>query len=116
MDLRTGSLWTSMFSIWISDLSGTLSILRSLSYYNKKIKDWLDTTTPRKFINMATYLFLETEGDASDGALQDALHEVGGEAGNLVSKSLGLDDRNVVDDSLIYMEVVGQPTHHAHKW
>jgi len=53
MDLRTGSLWTSMFSIWISDLSGTLSILRSLSYYNKKIKDWLDTTTPQKFINMA---------------------------------------------------------------
>lgn len=34
---------------------------------------------------------------------------MGGETGNLVSKSLGLDDCNVVDDSLIYMEVVGQP-------
>ena len=36
---------------------------------------------------------------------------MGGETGNLVSKSLGLDDCNVVDDSLIYMEVVGQPKH-----
>jgi len=34
---------------------------------------------------------------------------MGGEASNLVSKSLRLDDCNVVDDSLIYMEVGGQP-------
>jgi len=39
----------------------------------------------------------------------NALHEVGGETGNLVSKSLGLDDCNVVDDSLINMEVAGKP-------
>merc|ERR1712083_980544 len=47
-----------------------------------------------------SFLFLESERDAS--------HQMGGEAGNLVSKSLGLDHCNVVDDSLIYMEVVGQ--------
>jgi hypothetical protein len=34
---------------------------------------------------------------------------MGGETGNLVSKSLCLDLSDVVDDSLIYMEVVGQP-------
>jgi hypothetical protein len=34
---------------------------------------------------------------------------VGREAGNLVSKSLCLDLADVIDDSLIYMEVVGQP-------
>lgn len=58
---------------------------------------------------MRTYLLLESERDASNGSLLDALHQMGGEAGNLVSKSLGLDHCNVVDDSLIYMEVVGQP-------
>ena len=34
---------------------------------------------------------------------------MGGETGNLVSKSLCLDDGDIVNDSLIYMEVVGQP-------
>jgi hypothetical protein len=40
----------------------------------------------------------------------DALHKVSGETSDLVSESLGLDHCNVVDNSLIYMEVVGQPT------
>ena len=56
-----------------------------------------------------TYLFLESEGDASDGSLLDSLHQVSREAGDLVSESLGLDLTDVVNDSLIYMEVVGQP-------
>ena len=60
---------------------------------------------------MLSYLFLKAKGNASDGALRDSLHQVGGEASNLVSKSLGLDHCNVVDDSLIYMEIVGQPKH-----
>ena len=64
----------------------------------------------KRLLITAAYLFLEAEGDAADGALLDALHQVSGESGNLVSKSLGLDHCNVVDDSLIYMEVVGQPT------
>ena len=34
---------------------------------------------------------------------------MGREAGDLVSKSLCLDLADVIDDSLIYMEVVGQP-------
>ena len=57
-----------------------------------------------------TYLFLKSEGDSSDGSLLDSLHKMGREAGDLVSKSLCLDLTDVVDDSLIYMEVVGQPT------
>ena len=57
-----------------------------------------------------TYLFLKSEGDTSDGSLLDSLHQVGREAGDLVSESLGLDRTDVINDSLIYMEVVGQPT------
>ena len=56
-----------------------------------------------------TYLFLESERNASDGSSLDSLHQVSGEASDLVSQSLGLDLADVVDDSLIYMEVVGQP-------
>ena len=56
-----------------------------------------------------TYLFLKSEGDTSDGSLLDSLHQVGREAGDLVSESLGLDRTDVINDSLIYMEVVGQP-------
>ena len=57
----------------------------------------------------ATYLFLETEGDAADWTLLNALHKVTGVTSNLVSKFLSLDDCNVVDDSLVYMEVSGEP-------
>ena len=34
---------------------------------------------------------------------------MGGESSNLVSESLCLDGGHIVNDSLIYMEVVGQP-------
>ena len=62
------------------------------------------------FINQRSYLFLKTEGDSTNWSLCDSLHEMGGETSNLVAESLGLDNCNVVDDSLIYMEVGGQPT------
>ena len=57
-----------------------------------------------------THLFLQTEGNASHGALLDALHEPSSISCNLVSKSLCLDRCHVVKDTLIYMEVDGQPT------
>ncbi len=69
---------------------------------NKQRDSLLITSTP--------YLFLESEGDAADGTLLDTLHKVTGVTGNLVSEFLGLDDCNVVDDSLVYMEVSGEPT------
>jgi len=56
-----------------------------------------------------TYLLLKFKRDASDWSLLDTLHQVRGVSGNLVSKSLCLDDGHIIDDSLIYMEVVGQP-------
>ena len=58
-----------------------------------------------------TYLFLKSEGNSSDGSLLDSLHEMSREAGDLVSESLCLDDTDIINDSLIYMEVVGQPEH-----
>ena len=53
--------------------------------------------------------FLEAEGDAADGALLDALHEVGGETSDLVSEALGLDNSDVVDNALVDVEVGGKP-------
>ncbi len=37
-------------------------------------------------------LFLELEGDSADGTFLDALHEVGGEAGDFVAEAFGGDD------------------------
>jgi hypothetical protein len=48
-----------------------------------------------------TLLLLELERDAADGALLDALHQVGGEAGNLVPEALRGDDGNLVGDPLV---------------
>jgi len=55
-------------------------------------------------------LFLKLERDASNGSLLDSLHQVGGESSDLVSQSLGLDHGHIVDDALVYMEVVCKPT------
>ena len=56
-----------------------------------------------------TYLLLESEGDTTDGLLLDSLHEMSGEASDLVPKSLCLDLTDVINDSLVHMEVIGKP-------
>ena len=53
-------------------------------------------------------LFLELERDASDWTLLNSLHQVCGETSNLVSHSLGLDDSDIIDDSLVVVEILGQ--------
>lgn len=55
-----------------------------------------------------TLLLLELEGDAADGATLNALHQVGGVAGNLVAEALGGDDGNLVADALVGLKVEGQ--------
>mmetsp|Transcript_64359 Transcript_64359/g.145164 ORF Transcript_64359/g.145164 Transcript_64359/m.145164 type:complete len:222 (+) Transcript_64359:177-842(+) len=55
-----------------------------------------------------TLLLLELERDAPDGARGDALHEVGGESGNLIAHALGGHDRHLVHDALVGVEVQGQ--------
>ena len=55
-----------------------------------------------------TLFLLESEGDTSDGANLDSLHEMGGETGDFVSESLGLDNSDVIDDSLVGVEVTGK--------
>ena len=57
-----------------------------------------------------TLLFLESEGDTADGSDLDSLHEMGGETGDLVSESLGLDDSAVINDSFVGVEIVGEFT------
>lgn len=50
-------------------------------------------------------LLLELKGDTSDGALVNALHEVGGETGDLVAHALGGGDGDLIDNSLVGVEV-----------
>ena len=85
------------------------SIFLSLSY-NIKHSEHLDKASTRPQDWCETYLFLESEGNASDRSLLDSVHEVGGVSGDFVSKSLRLDDTHIIDDSLVDMEVIGQPT------
>jgi hypothetical protein len=55
-----------------------------------------------------TLLFLKLEGDAADRASLDTLHQVGGEAGNLVSQSLAGNDGDLIDDALVGLKVEGE--------
>lgn len=57
-----------------------------------------------------SFFLLESERDASDGSLLDSLHQMGGETGNLVAESLGLDGGDVIDDTLVNMEIGCKPT------
>ena len=57
---------------------------------------------------------MEAEGDATDGTLLDALHQVGGETGDLVAETLGLNNGDVVNDSLVGVEIVGEPAIKTH--
>ena len=50
-------------------------------------------------------LLLELKGDTADGALVNALHEVGGETGDLVAHALGGGDGDLIDNSLVGVEV-----------
>ena len=51
---------------------------------------------------------LKLEGDATDGALLDALHEMGHVARNLVAHPLRRDERNLSADALVDVEVESQ--------
>ena len=57
-----------------------------------------------------SFLFLESEWNASDGSLLNSLHQVSGITSDLVSKSLGLNHTDIIDDSLVDMEIIGQPS------
>ena len=50
-------------------------------------------------------LLLKLQGDAADGATGEALHDVGGVAGDLVLELLGGGQGNIEDDALVGVEV-----------
>ena len=52
-----------------------------------------------------TFFFLQLEGDTTDGTTRDTLHQVGGETSNLVTKTLGLNNGDFIEDSLVDLEV-----------
>jgi len=52
-----------------------------------------------------TFLLLELQGDTTDGSLRDTAHQVGGVSSNLVSHPLGWEDSDLIDDTLVRVEV-----------
>lgn len=60
-------------------------------------------------VETLTHLLLQSEGNTSHGSLLNTLHQPGRVSSNLVSKSLCLDQCDIVEDTFIYMEVDGQP-------
>jgi hypothetical protein len=52
-----------------------------------------------------TLLLLKFERDTANGTTLDTLHEVGGETSNLVAKTLGRDDGDLIDDTFVLVEV-----------
>lgn len=50
-------------------------------------------------------LLLQLKGDTADGASLNSLHQVGDEAGNLISHSLGRNDGNLAGHSLVGVEI-----------
>ena len=53
-----------------------------------------------------TLLLLKLQGDVTDGSLGNALHKVGGETSNLVTHTLGGGDGDLIDDTLVGVEVL----------
>jgi hypothetical protein len=52
-----------------------------------------------------TLLLLKLQGDVTDGSLGNALHKVGGETSNLVTHTLGGGDGDLIDETLVGVEV-----------
>ena len=55
-----------------------------------------------------TLLLLKLEGDTADGTTLDALHQVGSVTSDLVAKTLGGNDGDLITDTLVGLEVEGQ--------
>lgn len=55
-----------------------------------------------------TLLLLKLEGDTTDRATLNSLHQVGGVTSNLVAETLGSDDGDLITDALVGLEVQGQ--------
>lgn len=55
-----------------------------------------------------TLFFLELEADTTDGSLLDAAHQMGGETGNLVAKTLAGDNGDFSSQTLVGLEIEGK--------
>merc|ERR1712159_584602 len=52
-----------------------------------------------------TLLLLQLQGNATDGASLDALHQMSGESGDLVTQRLGWDDCDLLGNLLVGLKV-----------
>jgi hypothetical protein len=58
-----------------------------------------------KVVLALTLFLLKLEGDTTNGTARDTLHQVSGETSNLVAKTLGGNDGNLVADLLVGLEI-----------
>merc|ERR1740138_57261 len=59
-------------------------------------------------LSYLSFLFLELEGNALDGSSLDSLHQMCGVTSNFISQTLRLNNCDVVNDTFVEMEVLGQ--------
>jgi hypothetical protein len=87
----------------------TTSKLLSLSYLGIGINLNDGGVKSRELGNVVilalTLLFLELEGNTTNRTAGNTLHQVGGETSNLVAKTLGGNDGNLVADLLVGLEI-----------
>eukprot|EP00351_Strombidinopsis_sp_SopsisLIS2011_P005191 CAMPEP_0116871824 /NCGR_PEP_ID=MMETSP0463-20121206/2327_1 /TAXON_ID=181622 /ORGANISM="Strombidinopsis sp, Strain SopsisLIS2011" /LENGTH=171 /DNA_ID=CAMNT_0004510937 /DNA_START=43 /DNA_END=559 /DNA_ORIENTATION=- len=116
---RLSSLFVSVLSLVVLVLLHTGDELAETKVLDHLLENWvsdldvlnLDLGSIRDEVHLAlTLLLLKTERDTTDGTLLDSLHQVSGETSNLVSESLGLNDSNVINDTLVGVEVNGELT------
>lgn len=98
----------------MGDVDGELSETKVLEELSSVLIDIQSTVGVGKvksrdlrnvLITSLTLLLLELEGDTTDGALLDTLHQVGGVTSNLVAKTLGGDVSNLTGKTLVGLEV-----------
>jgi hypothetical protein len=58
-----------------------------------------------KVVTTLTLFFLKLEGDTGNRTTGDTLHQMGGETSNLVAKTLGLNDGDLIKDLLVDLEI-----------
>jgi hypothetical protein len=63
------------------------------------------TNLRNKVQTTLTFLLLKLQGDVTDGSLGNTLHKVGGEPSNLVTHTLGGGDGDLIDDTLVGVEI-----------
>lgn len=74
--------------------------------FNTLVDDFIDIGNFWNVVHTSfSFLFLQLQGDTSDGTLLDSSHQVSGETSNLISHSLGWNDSDFLANLLVGIEI-----------